>query len=47
MPEKRDMKIIIKFNDGIYYEVDGEQLNKKQIELISHMLEIPEMIEAK
>lgn len=47
MPEKRDMKIIVEFSDGIYYEIDGEQLNKKQIELISHMFEIPEMIEAK
>lgn len=41
------MKIIVEFSDGIYYEIDGEQLNKKQIELISHMFEIPEMIEAK
>ena len=47
MPEKRCMKIIVEFSDGIYYEIDEEQLNKKQIELISHMLEIPEMIEAK
>ena len=45
MPEKRYMKIIVEFNDGIYYELDGEQLNPKQIELISHMLEIPEMNE--
>ena len=43
MPEKRYMKIIVEFNNGIYYELDGEQLNPKQIELISHMLEIPEM----
>lgn len=47
MSEKRYMKIIVEFSDGIYYEIDGEQLNKKQIELISQMLEIPEMIEAK
>ena len=37
------MKIIIEFSDGICYEFDGEQLNPKQVELISHMLEIPEM----
>ena len=43
MSEERYMKIIVEFSDGIYYEVDGEQLNKKQVELISHMLEIPEM----
>jgi hypothetical protein len=43
MLEKRYMKIIIEFNDGISYELDGEQLNPKQIELISHILDIPEM----
>ena len=37
------MKIIVEFSDGVYYELDGEQLNPKQIELIAHMLEIPEM----
>ena len=37
------MKIIIEFSDGVYYELDGEQLNPKQVELISYMLEIPEM----
>ena len=45
MPEKRYMKIIVEFSDGIYYELNDEQLNPKQIELISHMLEIPEMNE--
>lgn len=39
------MKIIIEFSNGHYYELNGEQLNPKQIELISHMLEIPEMNE--
>lgn len=43
MSEKRYMKIIIEFSDDIYYELDGEQLNSKQVELISHMLEIQEM----
>ena len=43
MSEKRYMKIIVEFSDGVYYELDGEQLNPKQIELIAHMLEIPEM----
>ena len=37
------MKIIVEFSDGVCYEIDGEQLNSKQIELISYMLEIPEM----
>ena len=37
------MKIIIEFGNGNYYELDSTQLNPKQIELISHMLEIPEM----
>ena len=37
------MKIIVEFNDGASYELDEEQLNPKQVELISHMLEIPEM----
>ena len=40
------MKIIVEFNDGHYYEIDGEELNSKQIELISHMLKIPEMKES-
>jgi hypothetical protein len=44
MPEKY-MKIIVEFSDGHYYEIDGEELNLKQIELISHMLEIPEMVD--
>ena len=39
------MKIIVEFNDGISYELDGKQLNPKQIELISHILDIPEMNE--
>lgn len=39
------MKIIVEFSDGIYYELDDEELNPKQIELISHMLKIPEMNE--
>ena len=46
MLEKRYMKIIVEFNDNVYYELNGEQLNPKQVELISHMLEIPEMIKA-
>ena len=37
------MKIIVEFSDGIYYELDGEQLNPKQVELIAHILDIPEM----
>lgn len=37
------MKIIVEFNDGISYELDDKQLNPKQIELISHILDIPEM----
>ena len=43
MLEKRYMKIIVEFNDGASYELDEEQLNPKQVELISHILEIPEM----
>ena len=43
MTEKRYMKIIVEFSDGIYYEFDGEWFNPKQVELISHMLEIPDM----
>ena len=43
MSEKRYMKITIEFNDGIYYELNGEQLNPKQVELMAHMFEIPEM----
>ena len=39
------MKIIVEFSDGISYELNETNLNPKQIELISHMLEIPEMIE--
>lgn len=39
------MKIIVEFSDGHYYELDSEELNPKQIELISHMLEIPEMLD--
>lgn len=39
------MKIIIKFSDNIYYELNGEQLNPKQVELIAHILDIPEMNE--
>ena len=39
------MKIIVEFSNGTYYEVDGELLNKKQIELIAHMLDIPEMLD--
>lgn len=42
------MKIIVMF-DNKEYEIDTEKtpkaLNSKQIELISHMLNIPEMIE--
>lgn len=45
MPEKRYMKIIVEFSDNVYYELNGECLNPKQIELISHMFEIPEMLE--
>ena len=43
MLEKRYMKIIVKFSDNIYYELNGEQLNPKQVELIAHILDIPEM----
>ena len=43
MLEKRYMKIIVEFNDGVSYELDDKQLNPKQIELIAYMLEIPEM----
>lgn len=39
------MKIIVKFSDNIYYELNGEQLNPKQVELIAHILDIPEMNE--
>lgn len=45
MLEKRYMKIIVKFSDNIYYELNGEQLNPKQVELIAHILDIPEMNE--
>ena len=45
MLEKRYMKIIVEFNDGISYGLDCEQLNPKQIELIFHILYIPEMNE--
>ena len=44
MSEERYMKIIVEFSDGIYYEIDETELNPKQIELMAHMLEIPEMI---
>ena len=37
------MKIIVEFSDGAYYELNEEQLNPKQIELIAHILDIPEM----
>ena len=40
------MNIIIEFSDNSYYELHGEQLNPKQIELISKMLDIPKMMEA-
>jgi hypothetical protein len=40
-----EMKIIIEFGNGNYYELDSTQLNSKQIELISHMLEIPEILD--
>lgn len=43
MPKERYMKIIVKFSDNIYYELNGEQLNPKQVELIAHILDIPEM----
>ena len=39
------MKIIVKFSDNTYYELNGEQLNPKQVELIAHILDIPEMNE--
>ena len=39
------MKIIVEFSDGHCYELNGEQLNPKQIELISYILDIPEMNE--
>lgn len=45
MPKERYMKIIVKFSDNIYYELNGEQLNPKQVELIAHILDIPEMNE--
>ena len=45
MLEKRYMKIIVKFSDNTYYELNGEQLNPKQVELIAHILDIPEMNE--
>ena len=45
MLEKRYMKIIVEFSDNISYELNGEQLNPKQIELIAHILDIPEMNE--
>ena len=46
MSEKLYMKILVEFSDGIYYEVEGEGLNPKQIEIISNILEIPKMKEA-
>ena len=45
MPKERYMKIIVEFSDNIYYELNGEQLNPKQVELIAHILDIPEMNE--
>jgi hypothetical protein len=45
MDNKQYMKIIVEFSNGYYYEIDGEELNPKQIELISHMLKTPEMKE--
>ena len=45
MSEKLYMKILVEFSDGIYYEVDGEELNPEQIEIISNILEIPKMNE--
>ena len=43
MLENRYMKIIVEFSDGICYELNEKQLNSKQLELISYMLEIPEI----
>ena len=37
------MKIIVEFSNNIYYELNGKQLNPKQVELIAHILDIPEM----
>ena len=34
MPKERYMKIIVEFSDNIYYELNGEQLNPKQVELL-------------
>ena len=45
MPKERYMKIIVEFSDNTYYELNGEQLNPKQVELIAHILDIPEMNE--
>ena len=45
MENKKYVKVIIEFSNGTYYEVDGELLNKKQIELIAHILDIPEMLD--
>lgn len=46
MSDKLYMNIVVEFNDGVYYQVQGEALNPKQIELIAHMLEIPKMLDA-
>ena len=37
------MKIIVEFSNGACYELDGKQLNSKQIKLISYMLKISKM----
>ena len=39
------MKITVEFSDNTSYEINGEQLNPKQIELIANILEIPKMNE--
>ena len=45
MKEKLHMEMIIRFSDNTFYELYGEDLNPKQIELRAHMLGIPKMLE--
>lgn len=40
-----NMKIIVEFEDGFFHEIDSSELNPKQIELLSHILQAPKILD--